>query len=217
MEAEYPGSTWSPSPNHSSRKGAVVDKIVIHVTDGGPSLRNCVERFQRTETQASPHFVVGRDGTVVQLVQLDRAAWHASGWNRESVGIEHVARTPGELRGWAKLSRETRRKLVECDGDADAETDPGLMPTEAQIVASAALVKWLCAKLGLPCDREHVRGHYECPALLTRIAAWGLRTGGSGLGGFAVRTPQVDQLGSPIVCYLLCKLLHTGTKRDWRR
>lgn len=162
-EAEYPLATWAPSPNHSSRKGATVDRIVIHVTDGGPSLRNCVERFQRTETQAAPHFVVGRGGEVVQLVQLDRAAWHSSGWNRESVGIEHVARTPGELKGWPKLSRETRRKLVETDEDAEATTDPGLMPTDAQIAASSALVRWLCAMLGLPYDREHVVGHYENP------------------------------------------------------
>ena len=163
MAAEYPGAVFSPSPNHSSRKGAVVDKIVLHITDGSPSLKNCVERFQRPETKASPHFVVGRDGTVVQLVELDRAAWHASGWNRESVGIEHIARTPGELKGWAKLSRETRRKLVESEADAEATTDPGLMPTEAQLAASVTLVRWLCEKLGLPMDRRHVVGHYESP------------------------------------------------------
>lgn len=119
MEAEYPGAVWSQSPNHSSRKGAVIDKVVIHITDGSPSLSGCVERFQKAETKASPHFVIGRDGTVVQLVELSRAAWHAKGWNAESVGIEHVCRSPNELKGWAKLSRETRRKLVECDEDAD--------------------------------------------------------------------------------------------------
>ena len=163
MEAEYPLASWSPSPNYSSRRGAVVDKVVIHITDGSPSLSGCVERFQKAETKASPHFVVGRDGTVVQLVELDRAAWHASGWNRESVGIEHIARTPGELKGWAKLSRETRRKLVESEADAEATTDPGLMPTEAQLAASVTLVRWLCEKLGLPMDRRHVVGHYESP------------------------------------------------------
>lgn len=178
MEAEYPLATWAPSPNHGSRKGVAVDKIVIHITDGGPNLRNCVERFQRTETQASPHFVVGRDGTVVQLVELSMAAWHASGWNRESVGIEHVARTPGELRNWPKLSRDTRRKLVENEVDADAETDPGLAVTEAQIAASAALVKWLCQRLGLPCDREHVVGHYECPTTTHEDCGLGIEDGG---------------------------------------
>lgn len=177
-EAEYPGAVWSPSPNHSSRKGATVDKIVIHITDGGPSLRNCVERFQKAETKAAPHFVVGRGGEVVQLVELSRAAWHASGWNRESVGIEHIARTPGELKNWPKLSRETRLKLVENEEDAEAVTDPGLAVTEAQIAASAALVRWLCERLGLPCDREHVVGHYECPTTTHEDCGLGIEDGG---------------------------------------
>lgn len=163
MPAEYPSASFVASPNHSSRNGVSVDKVVIHITDGGPCLDRSVERFCKPETKAAPHFVVGRGGEVVQLVALDRAAWHASGWNRESVGIEHIARTPGELKNWAKLSRETRRKLVESDEDADTETDPGLAVTEEQIAASAALVRWLCQRLGLPCDREHVKGHYECP------------------------------------------------------
>ena len=76
--AEYPGAGWAPSPNHSSRKSAVVDKVVIHITDGSPSLSGCIERFQRPKTKASPHFVVGRGGEVVQLIRLDRAAWHTS-------------------------------------------------------------------------------------------------------------------------------------------
>ena len=163
MPAEYPSASFVASPNHSSRNRVSVNKVVIHISDGGPGLERCVERFCKPETKASPHFVIGRGGEVVQLVALDRAAWHASGWNRESVGIEHIARTPGELKNWAKLSRETRRKLVESDEDADTETDPGLAVTEEQIAASAALVRWLCQRLGLPCDREHVKGHYECP------------------------------------------------------
>lgn len=178
MEAEYPGAVWSPSPNHSSRRGAVVDKVVIHITDGSPSLSGCIERFCKAETKASPHFVVGRGGEVVQLVELDRAAWHASGWNRESVGIEHIARTPGELKGWAKLPRATRLKLVEDAAGADSESDPGLMPTEAQIAASVALVKWLCAKLGLPMDREHIRGHYESPTTQHEDCGLGVEDGG---------------------------------------
>lgn len=193
MEAEYPGAVWSQSPNHSSRKGAVVDKVVIHITDGSPSLSGCVERFQRPETKASPHFVIGRGGEVVQLVKLDRAAWHASGWNRESVGIEHIARTPNELKDWAKLSRETRRKLVECDEDANAETDPGLMPTEAQIVASVALVRWLCAKLGLPTDREHIRGHYECPGTTHEDCGLGVAAGGIWPWARFLTVPQYQQ------------------------
>lgn len=179
MPAEYPSAvSFVASPNHSSRNGVSVSKVVIHINDGGPGLERCVARFCKPETKASPHFVIGRSGEVVQLVALDRAAWHARGWNSESVGIEHIARTPGELKGWAKLSRETRRKLVECDEDADTETDPGLMPTEAQIEASAALIKWLCERLGLPMDREHIKGHYQCPGTSHSDCGLGIEAGG---------------------------------------
>lgn len=178
MPAEYPSASFVASPNHSSRNGVSVSKVVIHISDGGPGLERCVERFCKPETKASPHFVIGRGGEVVQLVQLDRAAWHASGWNRESVGIEHIARTPGELRNWPKLSRDTRRKLVENEVDADAETDPGLAVTEAQIAASVALVRWLCERLGLPMDRAHVKGHYECPGTTHEDCGLGIESGG---------------------------------------
>jgi len=45
-------------------------------------------------------------------------------------------------------------------------------------VASTALVKWLCEKLGLPCDREHVRGHYECPGTTHEDCGLGVEDGG---------------------------------------
>jgi N-acetyl-anhydromuramyl-L-alanine amidase AmpD len=34
------------------------------------------------------------------------------------------------------------------------------MPTEAEYQASACLVAWLCAQLGIPADREHIVGHH---------------------------------------------------------
>lgn len=130
MLAEYPTATWAPSPNYSRGRHEPVSLIVIHITDGQPRTDRCVERFQQAKTQASPHFVVGRDGEVVQLVSLGDRAWHDSGRNGVSVGIEHVARTPGEL------------------GPEDA----GLPLTDAQLTASATLVAWLLRQLGLGVD-----------------------------------------------------------------
>lgn len=130
MTAEYPGAIWAASPNYSSRDSEAVDLIVIHITDGQPKVERSVSRFQKPETKASPHFVIGQAGEVYQLVRLANAAWHDSGRNKRSVGIEHVARTPGEL----------------------GKDDPGLGLTEAQLDASAALVSWLLRRLGLDLD-----------------------------------------------------------------
>ena len=130
MTAQYPGALWAPSPNFSRGRREPVRLIVIHITDGQPRTDRCVTRFQQAKTKAAPHFVVGRAGEVVQLVQLEHTAWHDSGRNGESVGIEHVARTPGEL----------------------GPDDAGLALTEEQLAASAVLVSWLLGHLGLELD-----------------------------------------------------------------
>lgn len=127
MTPEYPTATWAPSPNYSRGRREAVSLIVIHITDGQPRTDRCVERFLQPKTQAAPHFVVGRAGEVVQLVALGDRAWHDSGRNGISVGIEHPARTPGEL----------------------GPDDAGLPLTDAQLAASAALVAHLLGQLGL--------------------------------------------------------------------
>lgn len=130
MPAEYPTAAWAPSPNYSRGRREAVSLIVIHITDGQQRTDRCVERFQQAKTQASPHFVVGRDGEVVQLVALGDRAWHDSDRNGVSVGIEHVARTPREL----------------------GEGDAGLPLTDAQLASSAALVAHLLGRLELDLD-----------------------------------------------------------------
>lgn len=129
-----PFATWTPSPNYSrGRSGVAIDKIVYHITDGQPRLDRAVEHLRNPNPTGSPvsaHFLVGQAGEVVQLVDTEDTAWHCSGWNKRSVGIEHVARTPGE----------------------HGKDDPGLPLTGAQLEASARLVGWLLAQLGLPLD-----------------------------------------------------------------
>lgn len=137
----YSLATWIPSPNFSPGRVKAPDFIVIHITDGQPNLDRCVERFAKRATQAAPHFVVGQDGRVVQMVDTEDRAWHCRGWNNFTLGIEHVARTPGEL----------------------GPSDLGLALTDLQLEASARLVRWLCDQLGFPINRDHIRGHYECP------------------------------------------------------
>lgn len=108
-----------------------VRRVVIHITDGGPRIGGTISHFRNPQARVSAHYVVGQDGEVVQMVRNNDMAYHANGANGNSIGIEHVA---------------NRR---------------GLMPTEAEYCASAALVRWLCAQYGLPLDRAHIMGHAE--------------------------------------------------------
>ena len=130
----YPHATWTPSPNFTRGRGTAVDYIVIHQTDGQSRSDRAVAHLRNPEPsnskRVSAHFLIGQASDVYQLVDTDDTAWHCSGWNKRSVGIEHVARTPREL----------------------AEDDPGLPLTKAQLQASAKLVAWLLRELRLPIE-----------------------------------------------------------------
>ena len=140
---EYPQATrFEPAAKgnfHSPKAARKIDTIVIHITDGREKITGPITWFQNPAAKVSSHYIVGQDGEVVQMVAHADVAYHANSANGHSIGIEHVARTPREL----------------------GKNDPGLAPTQAQYAASAALVTWLCAQLGLPADRDHIKGHAE--------------------------------------------------------
>lgn len=143
--SEYPGaSRLAPAApgNYRRWRGDAprpISQIVIHITDGRERIAGPIGMFQRPGTQASAHYIVGQEGEVVQMVRHRDIAWHACAANATSVGIEHCARSPKEL----------------------GRDDRGLPVTDAQYAASAALVRWLCAQLQIPMDRDHIQGHCE--------------------------------------------------------
>lgn len=155
----YPIATWAPSPNYTrGRSGTAVDLIVIHNTDGNARSDRAVEHLRNPEPsngkRVSAHFLIGQTGEVFQLVDTFDTAWHCSGWNKRSVGIEHVARTPGEL----------------------SHDDPGLPLTTEQLAASAKLVAWLLREFGLPI--EAVVPHCSSPVTTHKDCGRDIAAGG---------------------------------------
>jgi len=83
--------------------GAVVNCIVLHATVE-PTTEGTMNLFLTPERKVSAHFVVGRDGRVVQMVRLEQRAWHAGASlldgvdkvNDFSVGIEMVNLNDGK-------------------------------------------------------------------------------------------------------------------------
>jgi N-acetylmuramoyl-L-alanine amidase len=81
-----------PSPNFGERLPSFV---VIHYT-GADSASAAVRMLSSPQSQVSAHYLVARDGTIVQLVDERARAWHAgeSRWgalfdlNSASIGIE---------------------------------------------------------------------------------------------------------------------------------
>src|SRR5688572_1013989 len=119
----------------SHRHPESIDRIVVHVTEG--AFWGSVRWLQSPRAHASSHYVVGRNGKIVQLVHLSDIAWHAGNWkvNSHSVGIEHEGFTYG----------------------------PGGF-TNAQYHASARLAGWIARNSLLPIDRKHLIGHAEVPS-----------------------------------------------------
>jgi N-acetyl-anhydromuramyl-L-alanine amidase AmpD/V8-like Glu-specific endopeptidase len=150
-QPDYPGADRF-EPAHAKnfkvgrKAGAVVDRIVIHITAGGPSINGTIAWFKNGDRYnektgkygySSAHYIVGREGEVVQMVRNADTAYHASSANSRSIGIEHNANKPYSL---------NKRDLP---------------LTEPQYEASARLVAWLCGQYGIRIDREHIIGHIE--------------------------------------------------------
>ncbi len=141
---EYPqASRFEPANSGNFRVVGgtrTIDRIVIHITDGGANINGTISWFKNPAAKVSSHYVIGQDGEIVQMVAHNDVAWHAGSANGTSIGIEHVANTRG------------------------------LTPTAAQMCASAALVTWLCDQYGIPADRAHILGHAEADGRTTHQA-----------------------------------------------
>jgi N-acetylmuramoyl-L-alanine amidase len=85
------------SPNFTKGRKRDISTIVIHYTSGC-TLDGAVSWFKNPKAKVSAHYVIGRDGTIIQMVNNEDTAWHAgrSEWNgvkwvnQFSIGIELV-------------------------------------------------------------------------------------------------------------------------------
>ncbi|MBK1681387.1 hypothetical protein CKO20_13510 [Rhodocyclus tenuis] len=84
--------TWVPSPNFDQRRP---NYVILHQTSNDNTQR-ALATLTDPRRKVSAHYLIGRDGTVLQLVDENARAWHAgaSWWggstdlNSASLGIE---------------------------------------------------------------------------------------------------------------------------------
>ena len=89
------GTPFSFEPTRNSGGEMDPELLVVHYT-AGSSAESSINWFKNPAAKASAHLVIGRDGSIVQMVPFNRVAWHAgiSEWlgrrdvNRFSIGIE---------------------------------------------------------------------------------------------------------------------------------
>src|SRR6188508_1161838 len=143
------------SPNHDERPpGSEITLVVLHSISlppgryGGDSIErlftNCLDPAghpyfaEVCHLKVSAHFLVRRDGTVVQFVPVERRAWHAgaSAWrgrercNDFSIGIELEGSEEqpfedAQYGALAALIRSLQKKLPLRDVAAHSEVAPG--------------------------------------------------------------------------------------------
>ena len=159
----FPGAIWIPAhtDRYARRKSRTVEEIVLHITEGGTDKADITAHnafggpkyLQGGKwMQQAAHYIVGRDGTVVQCVRHKDVAYHAGPANEWTIGIEHNTRSGSKLKD-TKL-------------------------TAAQYLKSAELVLWLCNMLGFSADRNHISGHSEADPSAThsscpqRVLKW---------------------------------------------
>lgn len=132
--------------NASSRNGIKIDRVVIHhnaTTNKNVAMNTWV---QGGPANTSAHYEV-TPTEIIGCVGEQYAAWHCGGTggsdipkmanpNQRSIGIENLNSTGGP--NW-EIAEGTYKNL-------------------------AKLVKDICNRYGIPCDRKHVLGHNEVTA-----------------------------------------------------
>lgn len=143
--------TFIASPNFSLRKSPKIDMIIIHATGDAKKvpMGATVNTFKDPKSGVSAHYVIDRDATIVQMVELQYKAWHAgiSSWEGKqdvgsrSVGIELVNLNDGadpypdeQLQALVKLCKTLMKALPDitldkivghCHVAPGRKTDPG--------------------------------------------------------------------------------------------
>ncbi len=135
---DYPIARWEKALHYTPADQRDITHIIIHVMDG--SFEGTISWLQDPRSGVSYHYLVSQEGEIVQMVREKDIAWHAGNreYNRRSIGIAHEDRRNWNSPNWA---------------------------TEQLYQSSAALVRYLAEKYGIPKNRDFIIGHNEVPGV----------------------------------------------------
>ena len=149
--------TQRPSPNRNiGRQGHTPDFIVCHITGG--SFTSAINTILNAGNQVSYHFVVGRDGNIVQAVDINDTAW-ANG-----------TANSGDRDNMRSTLEVVRRRRINANlytvsiGFADST---GGELTPVQLTAGVDLISHIRNEVArlygfeIPLTRAHIVGHHE--------------------------------------------------------
>jgi N-acetylmuramoyl-L-alanine amidase len=93
-----PPIEWIPagSDHFNSRGNTKITAIVVHYTTTD-NIESPIGHFKTGRPRVSAHYIIGKDGRIVQMVKDEDRAWHCGSFNSDSIGIEHVAKLGDKL------------------------------------------------------------------------------------------------------------------------
>ena len=108
---------YSPNFREKVRSSKSITTIIIHYT-GMQSERESLKRLTSLTSKVSAHYLIGRNGKILNLVDTKYVAWHAgkSMWgkkrnlNKNSIGIELVNK--GHKFGYQKFTKIQIKNLI---------------------------------------------------------------------------------------------------------
>ncbi len=135
-----------PKSRHFAERTQPIQFLIVHSFD--ESLNEMIARLD--ELEISTHYLIDKDGTIVQLVPDDKVAWHAgksywkglAGLNAYSIGIELQSSSAGQtpfpqkqIQSFKKLAQKLMKKynispenvLGHSDIAPTRKVDPGKM------------------------------------------------------------------------------------------
>lgn len=135
-----PGIVWIGTENwHPRPAGIGPEAIVFHVTDD-LDVGNVRSWFRNPASRASSHFVVDRDGTILQFVATANASWTNGDVAEPRPDLPWLTRTVGRCAPRGPYTMNDFCVTIESVGK------PGLPFPAAQVERVVALVRYLLAR-----------------------------------------------------------------------
>ena len=188
--SDFHGALFVPVAHHwEGREGQQPAWIILHGTAGFTTARQCADYFADPATEASAHYIVGRDGEVIQCVHEINAAWANGAITGEpgtgGDGVHHDA-------WWSQMGLNPNLLTIAIEHVKPSQDNSDSLTTE-QKAASFRLIADICQRWGIPprfADaRGGITGHFSidpvnrsgCPGPYPWAELWEFVKGGAAM------------------------------------